>query len=156
MRSSTDPVKILIVEDDKFKLDSIRSHLINILGNKLDIEECQALSSAASSLCEQRFDVVIIDMSIHSHEPQKGAGSPVPLPSGGLDVLFEVEFLGHKSICIILTQYMDIQIEGVPVPVAEAVNEIREKFGIVVAACFQYNESGSEWKDGIKRVVSEL
>jgi len=145
-----------VVEDDDFKLESIRLHLKDVLQGKALITECHALSTATSELTSARFDVVIIDMSIHSHEPEVGAGSPVPLPSGGLDVLFEVSYLNCNSECIILTQYTDIEIEGLPVPVDLAAAEIELKFGIKVAGCIQYSENDAKWKADMCKILEGM
>lgn len=156
MLSSIEKVRCLVVEDDKFKLDSIRAYLQQALGDRAVISECQALATATAYLESNKFEIVVIDMSIHSHAPEQGAGSPTPLPSGGLDVLFEVNYLGHDSACIVLTQYTDILIEGVPVPIESAAAEIEGKFGITVAGCIQYSESSSTWKMDLDRILLTL
>lgn len=156
MLSDTDQIRCLVVEDDRFKLDSILLFLHDALPGRVTITECLALSTATAELASGYFEVVIIDMSIHSHEPEVGAGSPVPLPSGGLDVLFEVDHLNHDSVCIILTQYTDIEIEGLPVPVELAAEEIESKFGIKVAACVQYFENDTKWKTDISKILEKL
>lgn len=156
MSLDTDKIRCLVVEDDKFKLDSIRQYLCDTLRKKVEITECHALSTATSKLAADHFDIVIIDMSIHSHEPEAGAGSPVPLPSGGLDVLFEIDHLCHGSVCIILTQYPDIEIEGLPVPIELAAAEIELKFGIKVAGCVQYFENKTQWKTDISKILEGL
>lgn len=155
MHSNTKIQNCLIIEDDKFKLDNIRSLLRETIGEELKIDECRALSTAASLLSKERYDFVIIDMSIHSHEPEAGAGSPVPLPSGGLDVLFEINYLNHRSLCIVLTQYTDIQIEGIPIPIDLAAAEIREKFDINVCACIQYSENSQDWTQQIIGIIKK-
>jgi len=156
MSLNTEKLRFLVVEDDNFKLDSIRQYLRDTLGEKVAITECHALSTASSMLAEDHFDIVIIDMSIHSHEPEAGSGSPVPLPSGGLDVLFEIDHLHHDSVCIILTQYPDIPIEGLPVPIELAAAEIELKFGIKVAGCVQYFENETQWKIDISKILEGL
>lgn len=156
MSLNTDKIRCLVVEDDKFKLDSIRQYLLDTLLREVEITECHALSTTTFALAAQHFDIVIIDMSIHSHEPEVGAGSPVPLPSGGLDVLFEIDHLNHSSACIILTQYPDIEIEGLPVPVELAAAEIELKFGIKVAGCIQYFENETQWKTDMSKLLEGL
>lgn len=146
MLLSTKAPSVLIVEDDLFKLDSVRAYLLEAFPEGARTVESQSLASATRRLEEERFDLVIIDMSIHSHDPEQGSGSPVPLTAGGLDVLFEVASLQPAAICVILTQYTDIPIEGEPIPVALAAGEILEKFGISIAGCVQYFENEVEWK----------
>lgn len=149
-------VKCLIVEDDQFKMEGIRSHLCTIFGEDIEIFGCQALASATALLGSHAFDLAIIDMSIHSHEPQAGAGSPFPLSSGGLDVLFEIASTQEATRCVILTQYPDIEIESLPIPVDMAKHEIYDKFGIEVAGCVRYLESDNQWKADITAILESL
>lgn len=153
---STDALKCLIVEDDQFKMEGIRSHLNSIFEGRIEISECQSLASATAFLGTKTFNLAIIDMSIHSHEPQAGAGSPFPLSSGGLDVVFEIASVPNETHCIILTQYPDIEIESLPIPVDLAKNEILEKFGIEVAGCVRYLESDNQWKADIVAILEGL
>lgn len=148
--------RCLIVEDDPFKMDSIRALLKNFFSGYLEIVECQALATASSILATSTFDLAIIDMSIHSHEPEAGAGSPFPLSSGGLDVLFEIEHSGSNTSCIILTQYPDIEIEGSPIPVEMAQQEIFEKFNIKVTGCVRYVEDDNQWKIEVTSILEKL
>ncbi|MEX6666843.1 hypothetical protein [Pseudomonas sp. W2-17] len=156
MTWNTDNLKCLIVEDDQFKMEGIRFHLRQIYADRIETYECQALASATALLAEQKFDLAIIDMSIHSHEPQAGAGSPFPLSSGGLDVLFEISNSSQETQCIILTQYPDIEIESLPIPVNLAKQEIYDKFGIDVAGCVRYLENDNQWKVEIIEILEKL
>jgi len=156
MLSSIDPIECLIVEDDPFKMEGIRAHLKEHFGNRINTSECQALNSAKALLASKHFNLAIVDMSIHSHEPEKGAGSPFPLSSGGLDVLFEIVYSGRNTPCIILTQYPDIEIEGAPVPVEMARREILEKFDIEVAGCVRYIEDDNRWKVAMTLILEQL
>jgi len=149
-------IKCLIVEDDQFKMEGIRSHLNDIFKGGIEIHACQALASATALLESKAFDLAIIDMSIHSHEPEAGAGSPIPLSSGGLDVLFEIASVQTNTHCIILTQYPDIEIESLPISVDLAKKEIFDKFGIEVAGCVRYLESDNQWKTDITEILELL
>jgi CheY-like chemotaxis protein len=158
MLLNTDHVKCLVVEDDPHKLDGIQAYLNSVFPGTLDISVCQALASATALLGSQKFDLAIIDMSIHSHEPKAGSGSPFPLSSGGLDVLFEIVYSesGCNTHCIILTQYPDIEIESLPIPVEQAKKEMLEKFDIEVAGCIRYLENDSQWKAELYSILERL
>lgn len=158
MLLNTDHVRCLIVEDDPFKLDGIQAYLSSVFVGTLDVSVCQALASATALLGSQIFDLAIIDMSIHSHEPEAGSGSPFPLSSGGLDVLFEIAYSenGANTTCIILTQYPDIEIESLPIPVEQATKEILDKFDINVAGCVRYLENDSQWKADLYAILELL
>ena len=156
MLLSTEVIKCLIVEDDPFKMEGIRSYLNEIFKGRIEMIGCQALASVTALLDRQTFDLAIIDMSIHSHEPMAGAGSPFPLSSGGLDVLFEIVHTGSNTHCIILTQYPDIEIESLPIPVHLAKKEILETFDINVAGCVRYLENDNQWKADISLILEQL
>lgn len=156
MLLNTERINCLVVEDDAFKMEGIRSHLNDIFEGRIEVVGCQALASATALLASQTFDLAILDMSIHSHEPEAGAGSPFPLSSGGLDVLFEIVYSGSNTHCIILTQYPDIDIESLPIPVEHAQKEILEKFDIKVAGCVRYLENDNQWKADIIAIVEQL
>lgn len=158
MLLNTDYVTCLIVEDDAFKLEGVQNYLNSVFTGTLDISVCQALASATALLEAQTFDLAIIDMSIHSHEPQAGSGSPFPLSSGGLDVLFTILYSenGANTPCIILTQYPDIEIESLPIPVEQAKQEILEKFDIDVAGCVRYLENDNQWKADLYSILERL
>lgn len=158
MLLNTDHVRCLIVEDDAFKLEGIQAYLNSVFAGTLDISVCQALASATALLSSQKFDLAIIDMSIHSHEPMAGSGSPFPLSSGGLDVLFTIVYsdTSADTPCIILTQYPDIEIESLPIPVEHAKKEILDKFDIDVAGCVRYLESDDKWKVDLYSILERL
>lgn len=156
MLSSTDLIECLIVEDDPFKMEGIRAHLKDYFGDRITTSECQALNAAKALLAAKQFHLAIVDMSIHSHEPEKGAGSAFPLSSGGLDVLFQIVYSVGGTVCIILTQYPDIEIEGEPVPVEMAQQEILEKFEIDVAGCVRYIEDDNRWKAAVTSILERL
>lgn len=156
MLLSTENVRCLVVEDDPFKMEGVRAHLRDIFGERISIKECQSLSNATSLLNTFEFDLAILDMSIHSHEPVAGAGSPFPLSSGGLDVLFEIVHSGSSAHCIILTQYPDIDMEEVSIPVEMAQQAIMEKFEIKVAGCVRYLQNDEQWKSEITAILEKL
>ncbi|MDO8909518.1 MAG: hypothetical protein Q7W55_13590 [Pseudohongiella sp.] len=137
-------------------MEGICAFLKKIYPDRLEIFECQALASASSLLGMHRFDLAILDMSIHSHEPEAGAGSPFPLSSGGLEVLFEIEHVGLNTHCIILTQYPDIDIEEIPIPVEAAQKEILDKFDIRVAGCVRYFQNDDSWELEVSSILEKL
>lgn len=156
MLSNINCIKCLIVEDDPFKMEGIRTHLDDIFAGRIDVVECQALNSATLLVSSNNFDLAILDMSIHSHELEAGTGSPFSLSSGGLDVLFELDHKEPKTPCIILTQYPDIEIEGIPIPIEFSQQEILNKFDIQVAGCVRYVENDSTWKSEVKLILERL
>ncbi len=156
MPLSTENLRCLVVEDDKFKLDSVLGFLRGEFGDDAEILTCNALSTAVVAIAQHEFHLVLIDMSIPSHPSSIGDGSAYPLPSGGLDVLFEIDLRKNGCASIILTQYPEIEIDGALVPVAIAAEEILRKFSIGVAGCIQYFDDNLDWQTEIRNIVRDL
>lgn len=153
MPSPINSLRCLIVEDDEHKAAGVSAHLHEVLGLNITIVICGALSTAIAELQEGSFHVAVIDMSIPSHPPMQGAGTAYSFPTGGLDVVFEIDYLQHKTICIILTQYTDIEIEGALVPLEQSAAEIHSKFGIAVAGCVKYDQIDQSWKEKLRSIL---
>ena len=108
--------KILIVEDDEFKLSSLKQFLDTSF-TLTKIYEATNLYDATIIINEVTFDLILLDMSIPSHPFQIAGGTPKSLPIGGLQVIFELKSLKRTDDCIIITQYPDIEICGSHYPI---------------------------------------
>lgn len=137
--------KLLIVEDDDFKLQEIVELIEASQPDVWHVSTAEAMSTAIELVNNLEFDRVILDMSIPSHPRQRGAGTAMPLTTGGLEVLFELESLGRDGRCVILTQYPEIEVEGVLVSLAESAEAILQKFQCRVLGCIHYAEE-TNWK----------
>lgn len=138
--------KLLIVEDDDFKLKEILELIETHRPRTWSVTTAVAMSTAIDAVNSFDFDRVILDMSIPSHPRQRGAGTALPLPTGGLEVLFELESLGRDGRCVILTQYPEIEIAGTLIPLEKSSDAIVEKFQCSVLGCILYAED-LQWEN---------
>lgn len=145
--------KILIVEDDEFKLSS----LIQFLEKNLRLTEifkATNLYDATIIIDSINFDLILLDMSIPSHPLEIAGGTPKSLPIGGLQIIFELKSLKRMDDCIIITQYPDIEICGSHYPVKQAENYIFKHYNYKVLKCIQYSEGAAAWEIELKKVLS--
>ncbi len=98
-------MRILLVEDDDYKSQSILEFLAETFGTKIDVVLTTSVHDAISALLETHYDLAIVDMSLPSYS---NAGSR-PLGFGGADILRYVSFLGSSTPCVVLTQYEEFQ-----------------------------------------------
>lgn len=145
--------KILIIEDDSFKLNSLKSFLSGCL-ESIRIYESTNLYDAMKIVNDMVFDLILIDMSIPSHPLESGGGTPKSLPVGGMQVIFELKALDRMDNCIIITQYPDIEICGNYYSVSDAENYIYKFFEYSVLKCIQYSEESNLWKIELKKVIT--
>ncbi|WP_286748805.1 hypothetical protein [Marinobacter sp. UBA2688] len=75
------------------------------------------------------------------------------LLSGGLDILLEIDALGRGDLCVVVTQYPEIEIAGRFFPVEEASEQIRELLGCDVLECIEYSEGCNRWKQKLKGLL---
>lgn len=140
-------MKILIIEDDEHKSSQILE-LINMAETPCNTVTVDNVWDAVQSLRESIPDKLILDMSLPSHKALPGEGTPVPLPTGGIEILFELKKKKQMSLPIlILTQYPEILIEGEPVPVDKSAGVFAEEYGFKnIEACYYNHVDRSFWK----------
>ncbi|WP_053349806.1 response regulator [Vibrio alginolyticus] len=146
---------ILIVEDDEHK----SSQILEIIKSNPEYEENNSLvdnvRDAVRFLIEVIPEKIVLDMSLPSHKSLPGHGNPVPLPTGGIELLFEIKKRGliHLPV-LILTQYPEIDIEDEPIPVEESASAFQDEYGFTQLEAYYYDQiNDSEWKSGIQRFL---
>ncbi len=116
-------MRILIVEDDSFKLQAIERALD---GPSLHlIEVATSLRNAMIALEARTFDFVILDMAIPSHTSEVGAVDTYSQPVGGLDVLLFLSLNERSERVAILTQHPTVEYDRRHVPLRELVAILR-------------------------------
>lgn len=149
-------MKLLILEDDEFKAEDIVA-LIQGSDEKYDIERHGNVRDAICSLKEGLPDKIVLDMSLPSHSPVMGDGTPLSLPTGGLEIIL---FLRRNSSpnfpVIILTQYPDIEINGEYYSIEESEKKISDYFGlnnVSVAHYLSDEYHDSNWRNEMKKFL---
>lgn len=138
-------MKILIVEDDPFKMDAIAA-VIEPLVTGEPISRATSLQSAISALETQSFDFVILDMAIPSHTSEFGAIDTYSQPVGGLDVLLSLAFEERTERVAILTQYPTVEYDRRHVRL-EDLKPILERDDVTnVADVIRFEEDRDDWK----------
>jgi CheY-like chemotaxis protein len=137
-------MKILLIEDDEHKRQSIESALLDCRTDTT-IFSVNSLCTAVECLDCGPFDLIVLDMAIPSHPPVAGEGSPVSLLTGGLDVLLELNSMGRSDPCIIITQYPEIEISHNFYPVFGAKYAILELLDYNVIDCVAYSDEDESW-----------
>jgi len=139
-------MKILLVEDDEFKATDITKVLNeSIVG--AEIQRAMSVTSALRAINSDRFSLVILDMSLPTFELTGPGGGGSPQAQGGLEVLRLAKRLSNFSPFIIVTQYPDIEIDGVDVSLDSASKALRSRFGIDVRMCLLYEFDDDAWRE---------
>lgn len=145
--------KILIIEDDIHKLESlnkfIKAHLIDS-----QVTISTNLQDAIKAIDSDIFRLVLIDMAIPSHPILPGAGSPISLLNGGLEVILELCSLDRDDDCVIITQYPEIEVCGNTYGINIAKDNINELLECNVLECIEYSEGNISWQKKLMETIS--
>ncbi len=150
-------MKILIVEDDEHKSSQIVSIIEDLDITSLDWVIVDNVMQAVRFIVNEVPNKIILDMSLPSHKALPGQGTPVPLPTGGIEVLFELMERDLTDLPIlILTQYPEIEIENEPVPVEESGEVLREEYGFsCLETCYYDRENSANWKEATRAFLRD-
>lgn len=140
-------MKILVIEDDLFKYSKI-SDVIKIYDERISVLKYDNIHDTIIYLNQNSPNKIVLDMSLPSHTPKVGEGSPVSLPSGGIEILLELNKLDKLHIpLIILTQYNYIEIDNEYYSLEDSMDVIKKMFPINHLFIAFYDNYSDEWKD---------
>lgn len=146
-------MKILIIEDDDYKLERLREFSKNYFENTIEIDISESLVEAIESIQEEEYDLIFVDMSIPSHPIKVGQGNPVSLLTGGLKVILTLNSMGRSDPCIIITQYPDIQISGISILTENVKEKVKELLDCEILECIYYKEESTDWETQLRSIL---
>lgn len=146
---------VLLVEDDGFKSDEIHALLLSVC-HSTDVHLSKSVSSAIGAIEGRTFDLIVLDMALPSHTAVPGAGAPLSLLTGGLEVLFELQSLRRKDPCVVVTQYPEIEICGSFYQLIKAPEAIERCYEVRVLGCIEYTDSGAQWRVTLAELFGKI
>jgi len=136
-------MRILIVEDDSFKLQAIE-RAVDTASPQL-VEVATSLRDAMIALEARTFDFVILDMAIPSHTSEVGAVDTYSQPVGGLDVLLFLSLNERSERVAILTQHPTVEYDRRHVPLKDLVPILRSDGVNNIAGAVLFSDK-DEWE----------
>ena len=116
------------------------------LSGNSSITVVKSVQGAVSAIANERFDFILLDMSLPTHDLKPGGGAGTSLLSGGLEVIMDLSLLGRRERVIVLTQYPEIEIEGELVPLDRVQAILDEMFEVVIDSVILYRQSRASGK----------
>lgn len=144
----------LLVEDDDDKRQQIASFLKELFTS--EVTEAVSVQSGVRALMKQKFDLVILDMSMTTFDPtssDKTGGRPQSF--GGREILLQMKRRGVESKAIVVTQY-DLFGQGSEVKTLEELDkELRESFPVNYVGAIFYSSRFSGWQDKLNKMITK-
>ena len=141
--------KILLVDDDDYKISNIKSFLEKQMQSNITIEK--ALNPGLKRLVKETFDLVLLDMSM----PTFNISETNNFNSyGGLEFLKEMIRRKDKTPVIIVTQYA-IFGEGLSKKTLEAIDEECKNLFDNYKGIVLYSSTEDSWKEKLLKAIGE-
>lgn len=135
-------VRVLIVEDDQFKLeDIVRSFFSD---SAPDI--AKSVRDAVRSVSSTTYQLVVLDMALPTFEARGKSGSGSAQAQGGIDVLRTLGRAKLNSKVIILSQYPNLEFQGETVRLVEARTVLNDKYNVNIIGAVVYDLEDPAWK----------
>ncbi|KSV83801.1 hypothetical protein N183_38050 [Sinorhizobium sp. Sb3] len=144
--------RILIVEDDPFKYRELASAVTEQTPD-VEVMTASSVREAVASLGDDPFDCVLLDIALPSHDLQKGQGAPTSLPSGGLEILMELNYAGRKDPIVIVTQYPEVEIEGRLYPLSRVRKKITDLMQVNLVGVIQFDRLSGAWRGQLASIM---
>lgn len=136
-------MRILIVEDDSFKLDAISRVVKRVEPDQIEV--AKSLRAAMVMLESKKFEFVVLDMAIPSHTSDVGAVDTYSQPVGGLDVLLFLASSARSERVAILTQYPTVEYDRRHVPLKELARTLHNDGVTNMVAAILFSDK-DEWE----------
>lgn len=149
-------VKILLVEDEAPKFAHIKLFLETVVLN-LEIEIAMSVTSALDAIEANRFDLVILDMSLPTFDINDREGGGRPQGFGGLEVLRQMNLEEIEFSTVVITGYEAFSRgQGSPIEISQLELELEAEFPTFFRGILYYNSSFDEWKKDLLAVMKKL
>lgn len=144
----------LIVEDNEDKLDAIYSFVSAALGTSIDV--AKSYHEAKIFLSKQKYDLVLLDMSIPIYGAKEG-GSGSVLVYGGEDLLAWAKWRIRGLQVIVITQFdAFISLDGVGKSSEDLADRLYCGYPDMFRGLVNYRDTDNLWQSQLLKRVNEL
>jgi CheY-like chemotaxis protein len=149
-------MKILIVEDDKYKSDAIIEYLNSNLED-LIIETADSLSSGLFILMDKSdFDLIILDMSMPSFDiTEKDPAGGNPESYAGEDFLSQMTLMGIETPVVVVTQYDNFGSDEKLITLKKLTDKLSIDHGDNFKGSVYFNATSNSWKKELLEKIFE-
>ncbi|PEZ66761.1 response regulator [Bacillus anthracis] len=138
-------MKILIIEDDQNKRKQLVQYLSEILSNP--IIECRlSYKSGLKEIINNKYNLIILDMSMPTFDITTTESGGKPLPFAGKEILRQMKRRSIKIPTIVVTQFEKFGDYEKSLNLEELRCELEEEYlGIYIDTVY-YNPASSSWR----------
>tara|TARA_R110001606_G_scaffold7202_1_gene31986 strand:- start:1865 stop:2311 length:447 start_codon:yes stop_codon:yes gene_type:complete len=142
-------MRILVIEDDDNKYNPVRNFLMEVYNDDAIIVHKKSFQSGMEILYAEKFDLLILDMSIPNFDVTELDDGGDTLDRGGEFILEEMDRENIITKAIIITQYEEFK----GVSLAEIDENLMEEFKESYLGCVSYNTGYDSWKNELQELL---
>lgn len=143
-------MRVLLVEDDQHKEDPLRKAILQAEPSTC-IDVARSVQAAISQIRASTFDIIVLDIALPSHQSQVGGAQPMQQPSGGVEVLLELSYLGRDDKVVVVTQYPDIEYKDEFHSLSKFPRRISRDLTINLSKVIKFQLNGDGWRKSFQR-----
>ncbi|MFL2077147.1 response regulator [Marinilactibacillus psychrotolerans] len=148
-------MRVLIIEDDKNKLNQVTSFLKEIHTHLEVVEKYSYNSGLKEVLMQGEFDLLLLDMSMPTFDITSTESGGRPKPFAGKEILRKLKKKRLQIPTIVITQFERFGDAENMISLKELEQELVENYSESYIATVYYNSSEDKWKNELKKIMSE-
>lgn len=156
-------MRVLVVEDETPKREGI-SEVVTNIGFDSSITFAMSVRSAIKLLHDEKFDFIVLDMSLPTFDVTEDEFGGRPQGFGGVEV---IRYLEREDIIVpiaVVTAYEAFSIAGESdgssagkeVSLAELSEDLRNEFSGYAISVIKYDTVVDDWKSSLSSVINKF
>jgi CheY-like chemotaxis protein len=145
-------MKILIVEDDEFKRNSV-AEVVRKCRPEAEVTLERAVNSGLKAIVEKHPDVILLDMSLTTFDlgPSELGGRPQNF--GGLEILRQMDRLELSIPVIVITQHERFATGTQEIHLSALYKELIEEHSQNFKGLIYYNSAKGRWRHELRTMI---
>lgn len=148
-------MKILIIDDSEYKIESLRDMLTS-WGLASELQVAKSFHTAAAKLRDFQPDLVLLDMSLPTSERADGQLEGSPRIYGGKHILGEMELYNIQAKVIVITQFDTFGEPPHSLTLDTLFAQLKQRFPRHYVGGIYYSNVDSSWKEKLKKALKQL
>ena len=147
-------MKLLIVEDDQFKLGRLKGFLSE-LTREMAILEARSVASGKDLIRRETFDLVLLDMSLPSYDIDIEQHEPGGTPQifGGRELLGYLDFRGLDVPVVVVTQFERFWTGYEEIDITNLGRLLKRDFSSNFREIIYFNTGSESWQTALQRII---
>jgi DNA-binding NtrC family response regulator len=147
-------MKILIIEDDSNKMQSIANEISEIR-NDAKITKARSYQSGIVHLMSDQFDFLLLDMTLPIYDISSEEDGFIVDPFSGRNILGEMQRKKILVPTVVITMFETFGDGTELMTLDELDKELKENYPTIYRGAIYYNSSEINWKESLKKLIGE-